>query len=69
MAIKGYRQLTAEELALVNQIKEAGEALETFVNVMADAGADKRWIAIAKTNLQQGLMALTRSITQPETFA
>lgn len=27
-----------------------------------------RWIDIAETNLQQGLMALTRAVAQPTTF-
>ncbi len=29
---------------------------------------DKRWVAIGVTNLQQGFMALTRSIAKPTTF-
>lgn len=30
--------------------------------------APARWIAIAKTDLQTGLMALTRTVAQPTTF-
>ena len=29
---------------------------------------DKRWLAIAKTDLQKGFMSLVRSIAKPETF-
>lgn len=29
---------------------------------------DKRWSSIARTQLQQGFMALIRSIAKPETF-
>jgi hypothetical protein len=31
-------------------------------------GIDQRWVAIAKTHLQQGFMAATRAIAQPEFF-
>jgi hypothetical protein len=31
-------------------------------------GADQRWVAIAKTDLQKGFMALVRAVAQPESF-
>ena len=31
-------------------------------------GVDQRWVAIAKTDLQKGFMALIRGIAKPETF-
>lgn len=33
-----------------------------------DAAEPLRWVAIGKTDLQTGLMALTRSVAQPEFF-
>ena len=68
-AIKGYRQLTAEDAALMNECKALGAQLEAFVAKLKDNGADPRWIAIGVTHLQQGLMGLTRSVAKPTTFA
>lgn len=66
--IKGYRELNEAEIAAMNVIKEEGLKLEALVNLATASGGDPRWIAIAKTHLQQGLMALTRSIAKPEFF-
>jgi len=53
----------------MNQVKEMAGAVGDFLEVMEqDPTVDKRWVAIAKTQLQQGFMALTRSIAQPTTF-
>lgn len=86
--ITGYRELTAAEIALMNEIKEHAErtlalarmveahlrgqlraASENFdENLRIDAAQPGRWIAIAKTDLQTGFMALTRAVAQPTTF-
>ena len=71
--ITGYRDLTAEEIARMNEIKTHGEALELLIDRMEKIGRDTgtidtRWVAIAKTQLQQGLMALTRAVARPTTF-
>lgn len=117
--IAGYRDLTQEELDLINEIKAEGarfgalckklldlgpiptarflmmnpgsksDALKQALGVPVDAqnvggppvtlggkllddpGAvwtDARWISIAQTHFQQGLMALTRSVARPSHF-
>lgn len=67
--IKGYRDLTQEEIDLMNLAKAHAETLGKFVEHMDSvAGIDKRWLAVAKTDLQKGFMALVRSIAQPTTF-
>jgi hypothetical protein len=67
--ITGYRQLSEEEAALMNEIKQKGIELESLANKIKEApGVDQRWAAIGVTNLQQGLMALTRSVARPTTF-
>ena len=47
------------------KIKATGE-LVALIQSMPDM--DARWAAIAKTNLQQGFMALTRSVAKPDFF-
>ena len=67
--IKGYRELSADEIALMNRIKQKGLELEALVRQLRDApGLDQRWISIGATDLQTGLMALTRGVAQPTSF-
>ncbi len=67
--IKGYRDLSIEEITLMNKVKAKGEELaELLEEIKANPTVDQRWLAIGKTDLQTGLMAVTRSIAQPTTF-
>jgi hypothetical protein len=72
--ITGYRELSEIEIAAMNEIKGLAERVGVLVGGMdsaagADhAGYDKRWIAIARTHLQEGFMALTRAVAKPTTF-
>lgn len=75
--IKGYRDLSQEEIDLVNKIKAAGDVMEGVCLLVerhgqeaarSAGGIDPRWLAIARTDLQKGLMALTRAVTKPEGF-
>lgn len=97
----GYRDLTQEEINLMNRIKAKGaellalhaEVAETIVQrkehllrlveqpsgtylgyVVSDAQNELelieeaepyRWAAIAKTDIQTGIMALVRAVTKP----
>jgi len=94
--IKGYRELSQDEINLMNKIKEQGLALEalmaevnthllrqkhaaeeSFLNQISDAEIEKnrlwnaepiRWYALGKTDIQKGLMFLTRAVAQPTSF-
>ena len=67
--IKGYRDLTAKEIALMNETKNLAEQVGALVEkVGATPGIDVRWVSIGKTDLQKGFMALIRGIAQPTTF-
>ena len=67
--IKGYRELSEEEIALMNVIKEHGIVTGEIVEAIQNhEDTDQRWAAIGKTHLQQGLMALTRAVAKPEFF-
>lgn len=70
--IKGYRDLTAEEIALMNEIKtkaeEVGELCAKLVGKDGGSAPDQRWVSIGRTDLQKGFMALVRSIAKPTTF-
>jgi hypothetical protein len=68
--IVGYRELSQDEINLMNTIKEHGPDLEDLIVQLesSDEVVDQRWVAIGKTHLQQGLMALTRAVARPEFF-
>lgn len=93
--IVGYRELTQEDIDLMNRIKAAGRELLALHDEVANrcrsqienAVANRsgkpsdspeaqenarlieaqplRWAAIAKTDLQTGVMALVRAVAQP----
>ena len=67
--IKGYRDLSQEEIDLMNECKQLAEQCGAL---MAKLGGyptvDQRWLAIGRTDLQKGFMATVRSIAQPTTF-
>lgn len=68
--IKGYRELNAEDIALMNEVKAQGVGIGVLVEKLrALPDSDKRWVSIGATDLQTGLMALTRSIAKPTFFA
>ena len=67
--IKGYRELDAAEIAMMNMIKEQGAELGLLVEKLrATQDIDQRWVSIGATDLQTGLMALTRAVAQPSFF-
>jgi len=67
--IKGYRDLSQEEIDLMNEIKAKGVELgELVAKLRATDGLDQRWVSIGTTDLQTGLMALTRGVAQPTSF-
>jgi hypothetical protein len=68
--ITGYRQLSAEEVALMNEGKALAEACGIYVEKLRTGTLplDQRWISIGATDLQRGFMAVIRGIAQPTTF-
>jgi hypothetical protein len=67
--IKGYRELSQVEIDAMNIIKEHGVKLGVLIdNLEMIEGIDKRWLAMAKSDLQKGIMFAVRSVAQPTTF-
>lgn len=67
--ISGYRELSEEEIKLMNDLKALSSEVGSAVDLLrADCTHDQRWVSIGQTHLQQGFMALIRAIAQPETF-
>ena len=66
--LKGYRELNKDEIELINKIKSLGPQMDDLIRKISAEDADKRWVSIGKTHLQQGLMALTRAVARPNIF-
>lgn len=80
--LTGYRELTQQEIDLINKIKATGSVLESLVQEVHDHLNSQvgdtfdsdiqlepfRWADMGKQNLQTGLMFLTRSVAQPTNF-
>lgn len=82
--IAGYRQLTAEDAALMNEAKAIAEQCGAFIarlRAMPATGKDgvpivvdgqhtidQRWVSVGATHLQEGWIAVVRAIAQPTTF-
>jgi hypothetical protein len=68
--ITGYRNLSEEEVSLMNVIKALGNQIGELIEEMTKnkTGIDQRWVNIGKTHLQQGFMALTRAVAKPTSF-
>ncbi len=81
--IKGYRDLSEQEIALVNEAKQMADQVgELCLKIArlavampsdtADTDAEReeamRWVETGETTLQTGFMQLIRSITRPGSF-
>ena len=73
--IKGYRDLTQDEINLMNEAKDLAEQVGKFIKKLevtnmqtGNHAIDMRWVAIGRTDLQKGFMSLIRGIAQPTTF-
>lgn len=81
--IRGYRDLSEEEIESMNAVKAEGEVLSELCLTLRERvqrmptgslveKAEKeealRWLDAGELQLQQGLMAITRSIARPTSF-
>ena len=67
--IAGYRDLTQEEIDLMNTIKGMGASMHGMMDALAKIeNIDQRWLAIARTDFQTGLMAAVRAVAKPDSF-
>lgn len=82
--ITGYRDLNADEISLMNEIKEHGEATKRLIHKINSAHEFEHPVGhettegqfeemqrcrdIATTKFQEGLMWLVRAVAKPSTF-
>lgn len=67
LPVAGYRDQSNDAVALVNGNKVIEEqVLRILDDLAARDDVDKRWLAIGRTAIEQGFMAVNRSIFKPE---
>ena len=72
--IKGYRDLSQEEIDLMNEAKALAEEVGDFIENKLKLSEythneeSRRWITDGKLSLQKGFMSLIRSVAKPTTF-
>lgn len=64
--VKGYRTLSKQEISAMNNIKEISGRFLAELEFLMDSEADKRWLAIAKTDMQTACMAACRAVARPD---
>lgn len=67
LPVKGYVNQSSANVDLVNSNKELEERVLRHMDELAagPGSIDGRWYSIARTHIEQGFMALNRSVFQP----
>lgn len=66
LPVSGYKAQPTENVNLVNTNKHLEENILRLLDAYAqEEGVDKRWLALGRTHIEQGFMAINRSIFQP----
>ena len=67
LPVPGYVAQSDANVASVKQNKEMEEVLLRRLDALkTDATADQRWLAIGRTHIEEGFMAINRSIFKPQ---
>lgn len=63
--VQGYRTLSEADIANMNRLKEASRAFLLVLQDVHESEPDGRWVAMAKTSMQQACMFACRAIAKP----
>lgn len=70
LPVEGYRPQPRSNVELVNHNKQAEEIILRNMDAMRNMeGVDQRWLAVARTQLEQAFMAWNRAIFRPGRIA
>lgn len=66
LPVAGYKPQNGEAVELVNRSKLVEESVLRMLDELATIDAvDKRWLAVGRTQIEQGFTAVNRSIFKP----
>lgn len=67
LPVKGYQPQSTKAVEMVNGNKVLEERILQCLDILAaDPAVDQRWLAIGRTQLEQGFMAINRAIFRPQ---
>jgi hypothetical protein len=67
LPVAGYQNQSQANVDLVNANKVLEEqVLRALDDLAANPAVDMRWLAIARTNIEQGFMAANRAVFKPQ---
>lgn len=66
LPVHGYRSQPGEAVGIVNSNKVLEEVILRHLDELATReDVDKRWLAIGRTQIEQGFMAVNRAVFRP----
>lgn len=66
LPVAGYQAQSQEKVDVVNTNKQAEETILRILDDLANRhGINQRWLAIGRTHIEQGFMAVNRAVFQP----
>ena len=66
LPVEGYRPQSDDKITLVNHNKQLEElVLRTLDELQRISSVDPRWLAIGRTDIEKGFMAVNRAVFQP----
>lgn len=65
LPVAGYKPQPQRNVERVNYNKRLEECVLRVMDDLQASDADPRWLAIARTQIEQGFMALNRAIFKP----
>lgn len=67
LPVKGYQPQSDAKIELVNINKEVEEnVLRILDNMSTVTEIDQRWLAIGRTKIEEGFMAINRAVFRPQ---
>lgn len=67
LPVRGYRAQPNSNVTLVNFNKQMEENILRVMDAMkGDEAIDQRWLALGRTQIEQGFMAFNRAIFKPD---
>lgn len=64
--VKGYRTLSEGDIQQMNTLKGISRHFMSILDTAKESGADPRWVAMAKTEMQKACMFACRAVAKPD---
>lgn len=64
--VQGYRTLTNSDIEVMNRLKDVSRHFLNLLETAKKTGADLRWAAMAKAEMQKACMFACRSVAKPD---